>query len=293
LAVWHYCDDSARIIFSPSHGDDLEAKIVHVVRERPGITKTELRNAIDRKLAASTLAKALTWLVGRGDIVERAETTTGRPITRYCPRTTEATTEATWALKSEEFYGKCSTTPTGTITKTLSALADAAFRERFNTPVEPATLTELLDWRNAHGCGFVRRADGVIWVTNEDELTPELREAIVAQQETLAVFVPSTPTEMTTRPNPEATTRPNLEAITPPPTKSRGMTPEEFFAKTNAMRGGTETKDTYAYARESDRQRRAAAMAKGETWHVFGDDGKLHPIDWTRYHPDGTLKETA
>jgi hypothetical protein len=56
--------------------------------------------------------------------------------------------------------------------------------------VKPASLAELLDWKNANGASFIRRADGVIWVTTEEHLTPSLKAAIIANQNTLAAFVP-------------------------------------------------------------------------------------------------------
>ena len=61
------------------------------------------------------------------------------------------------------------------------------------TGTQAVTLTELLEWRNASGANFIRRSDGVVWVTNDAAvpLTPALEAAIYANQEMLAVFVNS------------------------------------------------------------------------------------------------------
>lgn len=59
------------------------------------------------------------------------------------------------------------------------------------TAATPATLAELVNWKNDNGATFVRRADGVYWVTHEDRLTPEVTAAIHAHQETLATLVPA------------------------------------------------------------------------------------------------------
>jgi hypothetical protein len=57
--------------------------------------------------------------------------------------------------------------------------------------VEAASITELIDWRNSNVIVFVRKEDGSIWVTPEQEskVTPSIAAAIRANQQTLAAFV--------------------------------------------------------------------------------------------------------
>ena len=89
LAIWRYCDESARLIFTPDGGDGeggtLEARIRQIVRERPGIMRTELRDTISHKIKAAELEGALTWLAGRGEIERRTSTENGRVCERVHP----------------------------------------------------------------------------------------------------------------------------------------------------------------------------------------------------------------
>jgi hypothetical protein len=214
LAVWRYCDDSARLIFTAdndSEGGRLEAKIRQLVRERPGIMRTELRDSISHKIKASELEAALTWLAGRGEIERKTSIENGRRCERLFPVTVSAasaSTEAvipdaptpqrpvapdagdgaeqgtdrgTMALTSVEFVGGITQTAAASEIETATATTAA---------VATATLAELVDWKNANGATFVRRVDGV-WVTNEERLTPEVTAAIHANQETLATLVPA------------------------------------------------------------------------------------------------------
>ena len=83
-------------------------------------------------------------------------------------------------MPEQEFFAKISQTP--------------------QTPQVRATAmrTELLDWRNVNGVSFTRRADGVVWVTNEDRLTPMIRAAIDASQDTFASLVSGWPYRLAT-----------------------------------------------------------------------------------------------
>lgn len=84
LALWRYCDESARLIFIPDGGEDgtLEAKIRHIVCEHPGIMRTQLRDAISHKIKAADLERALSWLAGRGEIERHFSAENGRKCER-------------------------------------------------------------------------------------------------------------------------------------------------------------------------------------------------------------------
>jgi hypothetical protein len=224
LAIWRYCDDSARLIFSTDDqadvGGTLEAKIRQIVRERPGIMRTELRDAISHKIKATELERALTWLAGRGEIERRTSTESGRLCERIHPA--DANKQIAAAVMTAD---SLSSPPKPSVVDLVAtivvdpAAADAPtpqrpaaperneegdkgtkaltetefFAEISQTPLvraRAATLTELLDWRNVNAASFTRRADGVVWVTNDDHLTPTIRAAIDANQDTLASLVP-------------------------------------------------------------------------------------------------------
>ena len=224
LAIWRYCDDSARLIFSTDDqadtGGTLEARIRQLARERPGIMRTELRDAISHKIKANELERALTWLAGRGEIQRRTSTESGRVCERIHPADANKPTAAAVITT-----GSASSPPTASIDDLVPAIVVAPTAPNAPPPQRPAapemnaegdkgtkalteteffaeipqsplvtaraaTLTELLNWRNANGASFTRRADGVVWVTNEDRLTPTIRAAIDANQDTLASLVP-------------------------------------------------------------------------------------------------------
>lgn len=179
LAVWRYCDDSARCLFGEvTEGGTLEAKLLTTIRERPGIMRNELRRSVSHNLKADELDNALRWLVDRGDVVH---------VPVYGKR------------QADTFYAAVRTSPVTQLasTSTLEAKAETETETKALTAAdfynETATLSELLDWRNANGVKFVRRSDGVVWVASESAslLTPTLTAALETNQDTLSAFVPS------------------------------------------------------------------------------------------------------
>ena len=84
LALWNYCEQSARYIFGESLGDPLADEIKRVLDDAPdGMTRTELNNHFKRHRTAEKLARALNVLIARGMVFKVAEKTTGRTSTRY------------------------------------------------------------------------------------------------------------------------------------------------------------------------------------------------------------------
>ena len=55
LAVWQYCEDSARRIFGESTGDRLADELLEMIRARPGISRTELHRGFNGHLPRETL----------------------------------------------------------------------------------------------------------------------------------------------------------------------------------------------------------------------------------------------
>ncbi|QDV19489.1 hypothetical protein Pan153_41550 [Gimesia panareensis] len=165
LAVWDYADDSARLIFNlaDTEGDTLERKILDVLEDYPGITKTEIRDMISHKLKAKELNRSLKWLKQKRKIVRESKIKNGR---RY----------DVWYLAGQE----------GRRALGQEDNPNALTPQR---PVQTETLPELLDWLNSNESKFFRRDDGIIWVTNEERLTPSLKATIEQNQEALADIV--------------------------------------------------------------------------------------------------------
>jgi hypothetical protein len=84
LAVWGYCEDSARFIFGDRLGDPVADRILEELRKRPaGLTRTETSELFSKNLDAGRLDAALETLRAEtlADLTE--EKTLGRPIQRW------------------------------------------------------------------------------------------------------------------------------------------------------------------------------------------------------------------
>jgi hypothetical protein len=84
LAVWQYCEASARYIFGDAFGDPLVDTLLTRLRASPrGVTKTELNAALSRNRKADDINQALTLLSDRGLARVETEDTEGRPAERW------------------------------------------------------------------------------------------------------------------------------------------------------------------------------------------------------------------
>ena len=84
LALWAYCEDSAKYIFGETLGDPLADEIKRVLDdESKGMTQTELSNHFKRHKKAEQLKRALNLLIARGAVFKDAEETSGRTSHRY------------------------------------------------------------------------------------------------------------------------------------------------------------------------------------------------------------------
>jgi hypothetical protein len=80
LALWHYCEDSARYIFGDTLGDPVADAILAALRESvEGLTRNDIRELFGRHKSADRIEQALTLLQEQGKIAMRKEKTDGRP----------------------------------------------------------------------------------------------------------------------------------------------------------------------------------------------------------------------
>lgn len=94
LAVWEYCEASARFIFGDSLGDPVADEIRRALRRAPkGLTRTEIRDLFGRHKRKEQIDRALETLTAQGSIRSSLEATRGRPVERFLAATkaTEAT----------------------------------------------------------------------------------------------------------------------------------------------------------------------------------------------------------
>jgi hypothetical protein len=81
LAVWSYCEASARLIFGDALGDVTADEVLRALRAAPdGLTRTDLSNRFGRNKSAAEISRALTVLVQQGLATpEKADSIVGRP----------------------------------------------------------------------------------------------------------------------------------------------------------------------------------------------------------------------
>jgi len=87
LALWKYCEDSARYIFGNQTGNKIADTIYAALSgAEDGLTKTQLRDLFQRNASASQINAALKLLVELGKIEFIKEETDGRPREIYLAR---------------------------------------------------------------------------------------------------------------------------------------------------------------------------------------------------------------
>lgn len=91
LAVWSYCDATARYVFGASLGDRIADEIMRRLRAAGdvGVTRTDLRDAFGRHQTAERIGAALDLLRRKGEAQCATEQTGGRPTETW--RATKAT----------------------------------------------------------------------------------------------------------------------------------------------------------------------------------------------------------
>lgn len=81
LALWQYCEDSARYIFGSATGDKLADAVLDALKANDtGLTRTQIRDLFNRNKSQAEINRALQNLNELGLIEIKTETTDGRPI---------------------------------------------------------------------------------------------------------------------------------------------------------------------------------------------------------------------
>jgi hypothetical protein len=110
LAVWRYCEASARYIFGDSLGNPLADDLYRLLKERPeGMMRMEMYNHYDRHRSSQEIAEALGVLAERGLAVCRKDhPSRGRAAERWfsimpsAPAAPPCATSATSATSAEK-----------------------------------------------------------------------------------------------------------------------------------------------------------------------------------------------
>jgi len=84
LALWRYCEDSARYIFGGKLGDHAADRLLEALRETPaGLTRSDMRSLLGNRIASERIDTALELLHEHGFAAAKREPTDGRPAERW------------------------------------------------------------------------------------------------------------------------------------------------------------------------------------------------------------------
>lgn len=85
LAVWRYCEASARFIFGDALGDGTADEVLRALRERTaeGMTRWEITEFFQRNRRSAEISRALNVLLEHGLVRFQSEDTGGRPSQRW------------------------------------------------------------------------------------------------------------------------------------------------------------------------------------------------------------------
>jgi hypothetical protein len=101
LAVWKYCEDSARVIFGDALGNHVADQLLKAIEKAPeGLTRNDLRDVFKRHRSSEEIGAALQILRERGLVECEKETSGGRPVERWFA-TSEAVRKARKARKGD------------------------------------------------------------------------------------------------------------------------------------------------------------------------------------------------
>ena len=101
LALWKYCEDSARFIFGDALGNHVADQILKAIGRAPeGLTRNDLRDLFGRHRSSEEIGVALQILGDRNLVECEKEDTGGRPVERWFA-TSEAARKARKARKGE------------------------------------------------------------------------------------------------------------------------------------------------------------------------------------------------
>lgn len=242
LAVWRYCDDSARNIFGGvidhSSGNKLERRLQDIVKSESGITKGELRLKVSHSITTDRFDAALQRLIERNEIVSvYAVSESGRNVECFY---TGVERQREIGNSGKSGSHEVPLTPTTNVNSQVPEFPSPAESKpqpanfpnsRVPTPshnsnVQAATLSELFEWRNGNSIEFVcRDGDGIVWVTNEQThlLTPAIEQAILSNQAIVSKMV------RTPQPIPQPIPQPVV-------VESEIIPDDEFFEALRTMR---------------------------------------------------------
>ena len=280
VALWDYCDASAKIIFGHSEtANPLETLLLDTIRKMPGTNRKALYKATGGHIPADAMVEALAALRDRALVRCETAATGGRPAERWhpCDQTTKGCGEASAADGGLSSFGRSATAanessdaqpgvPQPTMPDDGNSQPKA--EQEPDKPVSPAnfvgtadvppdaaaitkslSLADLFNALNQVGGRLVRQGDAVAVDVGGKPLPPEVEAALATHQAALAMLVPIMPPAAVANPEPPVV----AEAGSKPWT-----TDHEFFSLLKSPEGRARLAEWHA-ERSADRKHPDAA----------------------------------
>jgi hypothetical protein len=209
IAIWDYCDSSARYVFDIGDDDDentLMKIVLTKINTKPGQTKSKLRP--NGHTTASEMQHAIDCLLSTDHVHEidgrfypgaSPETKTdhasvtsssrSNDVTTTKPIPTITKTEYDHASVSSPRSGDDEATPKA-VTESTPPTTSATTTPTIPSGTIPATITELLDYRNTHPeLRFVRDEAGIVGLESTEPIPPPITLAVRDNQHIVSLFV--------------------------------------------------------------------------------------------------------
>jgi hypothetical protein len=118
LALWRYCEDSARLIFGAKLGDHVADRLLEKLRETTGgLTRSDMRQVLGNRISGERIDTALELLQDHDLAYAEREPTGGRPSERWFATSVEIAEQTEKSLCHQDVSSVSSTssTDTGTV----------------------------------------------------------------------------------------------------------------------------------------------------------------------------------
>lgn len=190
LAVWRYCAESARLLFSDSEDpktDSLETKILSVLADGPK-TKTEIRNQISSsKKVRMEFPNKIDQLLKTARIVLDGQ----KIALPNCPSVHSVHIQAVDGQSGQNGQWTGAQPVHSEIRSGQMDKVDSGQNGQLASVQKPMDVADLLNWRNENGVQFEINKNNNYWVTTEfsNLLTPAIEQAIREHQDVLQHFV--------------------------------------------------------------------------------------------------------
>jgi hypothetical protein len=103
LALWRYCEDSARYIFGAKLGDRVADQLLEGLRRRPdGLTRSDMRSIVGGRVTGERIDTALDLLREQGFAHDERQSTGGRPAERWFSNRVEETERTKESEQAED-----------------------------------------------------------------------------------------------------------------------------------------------------------------------------------------------